>query len=678
VFNIPVLALAVLLLWQTPQRPAFRTEVNYVELDVSVLNRDGSRVRGLRPDDFEVLESGKPQQVSAFTEVNLPMPPAVAAGTPRRVTDSGVATNTGLADGRVYVLVMDYGTLTAEGTPRVRRLAGQFITDFLGPNDLAAVVNLGLASSATEFTANKARLLAALNVTGEFLGSAAELAKDATPVASGMGHDDESAETIAAYADMQASRMASLSINRLDMLGKIALFLRDMQGRRKSVIYMTQGLDPASSTANPGSGGLAQNAIAGAVKTLTETLQASGATVYAIDPRGMGAVDPFDGGGSATPLSRGFGPAYIGPMTFLRATSEDTGGFASIGYGDLTGPYRRIVEDNSSYYLLGYESDQKLDGQFHKIRVRIRGRDVEVRVRAEIEAPRAKDRLKPEDVALSNAWRGVDIKSLMARPLPAGDLGLRFRAAASAIGTKGDDAVVQLSVEVAGDSFTFAPGVTTFDDSIEVAFQAFDVEQTLKASKAESVKLTLRPETRDAVTSRGWRYVTEFTIPHGLYQLRIAAAEANGHRAGSVFLDVPVANTAKAPLSIAGLAVTSQAARLVPTAGSTPTVRAVSPSPMTVSRTFSASDTLTVLAGIIDTTAGDRIVAATAQLRRLDGAVALDVPMSLKTEELRAGAAPRVFTLPLTGIAPGDYDIVVRVTDAGKTVSRTIPVIVTR
>ena len=65
---------------QTPAQPAapqppvtFRAEVNYVEVDARVLDANGAFVDGLTAKDFQVLEDGKPQQVTVFSMVNLPV-----------------------------------------------------------------------------------------------------------------------------------------------------------------------------------------------------------------------------------------------------------------------------------------------------------------------------------------------------------------------------------------------------------------------------------------------------------------------------------------------------------------------------------------------------------------------------------------------------------------------------
>ena len=51
----------------------FRVEINYVEVDAAVFDRDGRFVNDLARDDFQVIEEGQPQDVSAFALVNIPI-----------------------------------------------------------------------------------------------------------------------------------------------------------------------------------------------------------------------------------------------------------------------------------------------------------------------------------------------------------------------------------------------------------------------------------------------------------------------------------------------------------------------------------------------------------------------------------------------------------------------------
>src|SRR5512144_2008823 len=58
---------------QPAQPPRFRVEVNYVEVDAVVTDAQGNFVRNLTRDDFEVLEGGKPQEISTFSVVDVPI-----------------------------------------------------------------------------------------------------------------------------------------------------------------------------------------------------------------------------------------------------------------------------------------------------------------------------------------------------------------------------------------------------------------------------------------------------------------------------------------------------------------------------------------------------------------------------------------------------------------------------
>ena len=57
------------------EQPAvtFRAEVNYVEVDARVVDEQGRFVSTLTQNDFQVFEEGRPQQISVFTLVNLPV-----------------------------------------------------------------------------------------------------------------------------------------------------------------------------------------------------------------------------------------------------------------------------------------------------------------------------------------------------------------------------------------------------------------------------------------------------------------------------------------------------------------------------------------------------------------------------------------------------------------------------
>jgi len=71
---------------QTPATPNFRTDINYVRVDVIVSDKTGAPVNDLRQQDFEITEDGKPQTIQSFKLVNITETSAATpVSVPRRI-----------------------------------------------------------------------------------------------------------------------------------------------------------------------------------------------------------------------------------------------------------------------------------------------------------------------------------------------------------------------------------------------------------------------------------------------------------------------------------------------------------------------------------------------------------------------------------------------------------------
>ena len=69
-------------------------------------------------------------------------------------------------------------------------------------------------------------------------------------------------------------------------------------------------------------------------------------------------------------------------MASLQTLAEATDGLAVVNTNDLAGGARRIVNNLSTYYLLGYQStNTKLDGRWRNITVRVKTPGVQIRAR---------------------------------------------------------------------------------------------------------------------------------------------------------------------------------------------------------------------------------------------------------------------------------------------------------
>jgi VWFA-related protein len=110
---------------------------------------------------------------------------------------------------------------------------------------------------------------------------------------------------------------------------------------------------------------------------------------YPVDPRGLAASD--------APITSNV-PPHIDhailkrQLVNLETLAENTDGLAIVDSNNLERGLRRISDDLTSYYLLGYYSTStKLDGGFRQIKVRVKRPGVSVRARRGYQAPTAEE-----------------------------------------------------------------------------------------------------------------------------------------------------------------------------------------------------------------------------------------------------------------------------------------------
>lgn len=133
---------------QSPQRPAFRSRIDIVRIDVAVIdNKTGKPLTGLTARDFSVSENGVPQEITTFS-AESPNAALDVQGTPK---EGG---KTAEQQRRVFLFVFG-GT---QERSEAQRLEGpvdpysgviQFIRQRLRPTDLAGVMVLNRVTNLT-------------------------------------------------------------------------------------------------------------------------------------------------------------------------------------------------------------------------------------------------------------------------------------------------------------------------------------------------------------------------------------------------------------------------------------------------------------------------------------------------------------------------------------------------
>ena len=107
---------------RSDQIPSFRSGVEVVTIDVSVVDRQGQPQRGLTPADFAVTVAGQPRRV-VTAEFFDRTAQVVAAP---RVEGATISTNEGLGRGRMFAFIVDQNTLDLGSARRVANSAAGF------------------------------------------------------------------------------------------------------------------------------------------------------------------------------------------------------------------------------------------------------------------------------------------------------------------------------------------------------------------------------------------------------------------------------------------------------------------------------------------------------------------------------------------------------------------------
>ena len=652
---------------QTPSQPAprFRTGVDLVLLDVSVLDEQRMPVRGLRMEDFTVLEDGRPQQIQTFSAIELPDVTENATSRPAwlREVVPDVQRNDDSAERRIVVLILDDSTpMEAVEIPWVKRMANRVI-DQLGARDVAAVVYTLEKGKGQEFTQDRTRLLAAVD---KFMG--------AIPGQVSFDSFDRSAST-----------------GVINTLATICQYLSELPQRRKAMVLVSVGLpidwdlaqpslisqtDPASASESGMVGGLV-----GRLQDLLMSAQRANVNIYSLDPGGLRA-----------PLARysaltGKADFVLNPgqknREFLKSVSEGTGGFAVIDTNDYESGVRQVFRENGSYYLLGYASSNRREqGGFRKTEVRVNRPSTTVRARSGYYEPWPdKPAKKAERVVVPPA---VDLA--LAGITPKSDLPMQLAAAPFAVAGRRDAAVAL----VLGTQHRAPARASRLTQRIDLRIVAFTPDGRQRASRRETVPITVN--TVGFGSTIGYEILSRVDLAPGSYRLRVAAesslhgiqlaprapavallgpGEDTGSKSGSVYCDLDVPDFANTPLSLSGV-VLSVTPGVV--SGPKDRLKGVVPVIPTTMREFARDDQVTGFLRVYEGGTG-ALAPVTLSIQIVNGqdAVVVRTAETLGADRFAKGRAADYFVeLPIARLKRGPHLLTVEANTGGKTARRDV------
>jgi VWFA-related protein len=430
---------------QSPPQPPprFRTETNLVRVDVFA-TKGGTALQDLKAEDFQVYEDNAPQTINSFEHI------VVQGGGPqeeRSEPNSVAAANALAADPRrrVFVLFLDIEHTSVEGSHKIKEPLIDLMNRIMGPDDLVGVMTPTMSPSQITFGRRTRVIEEGLRKNWAWGRRDTIILDEREELYSRCFPPIYDFETIpSALAKKMIERRRERMV--LDSLQDLIRHMGAIREGRTAVITVSDGwklFQPDSSMTtirkNPttrmedpipgqpppvgvGPGGglttrvndggfapsdrtecekdradLAMVDSARIFRNLFGEANRANVSFYPIDPRGLPVFDTPIGPDPPLPPSADLAQLR-GRTETLHTLALNTDGIALVNNNDLKKQIRRIADDLTSYYLIGYYStNNKLDGRFRNIKVRSKRPGVEIRSRRGYNAP------TPEDVARARA-----------------------------------------------------------------------------------------------------------------------------------------------------------------------------------------------------------------------------------------------------------------------------------
>jgi VWFA-related protein len=364
--------------------PNFSTKVAFVIEDVSVTDKNGKPVEGLRPEDFVVTEDKVPQTIRLFEYQKLddvplaelerrpdsapaPAPPAVPAPAPPPAAVGAPAQIAAEKPGdflyrnrRLLVFYFDLSAMQVPDQLRALDAARKFVNTQITAADRVAIMEYseGAIKVRQDFTGDRDQLRSTIEKIAVAAEGLDENADDASTPDTGAAFGQDDSEFNIFNTDRQ---MAALQ-TAVEMLGRLA--------EKKALIYFASGM-----TLN-GVDNQAQ------LRATENAAIRANVAFWTIDARGLVASAPM---GDATRGSPGGSGAYTGAGAMAMASSlqrsqdalyaiaTDTGGKAMFDNNDLALGIVNAQKAMSSYYVIGYYSTNgALDGKFRRVAITLK------------------------------------------------------------------------------------------------------------------------------------------------------------------------------------------------------------------------------------------------------------------------------------------------------------------
>ena len=527
----------------------FRVQSDLVLVNVTVKDKSGSFVRGLKPGDFTILEDNKPQKVVSFDVENIdavatqdvaqakPLPGQSAPATPTAGAAPPNSDVDRFKDRRLIVLFFDLSAMEPDEIDRAITSAEHYVDTQMAPADMVSIVSLGSSLLVNQdFTADHDLLKKQLQAFGEGSGQGFE---EGTT-----GSTEGTPDTGQPFTADDTEYNIFNTDRRLEALRSVAEKLSHMQ-QKKSLIYFSSGMDRT---------GIENQS---ELRAATNAAVRANMAIYTMDLRGLQALVA---GGEAQNASLRGTSAYSGQSSInalnsnfttqetLVTLASDTGGRAFLDSNDFSQVFKGVQQDTSAYYLLGFHSTNPAkDGRYRRISVKVNTPGVKVEYRRGYYAPADYRHSTKEDKELQLEQELASELATTDLPLYLGDAYFRLEA---------NKFYIPISLVVPGSEIPFTRSSDRDKATLDVIGVVLDSEHHPVNRIRDTVKLAV--DSSSDVRKKNVQYDTGISLPPGKFHLKFVVRENETGRMGSFETDLEIPDLKAPVLKMSSVVLASQ------------------------------------------------------------------------------------------------------------------------
>ena len=546
-----------------PENDVVKITTNLVQIDVTVKDKNGKVVKDLKPNEIEVYENGKKQDVTNFSFISNARETVATEKNADKTPKPFLPPSPVKAEEvkRTIALIVDDLSLSFESISYTRRALKKFVDEQMQDGDLVAIIRTGSGIGALQqFTNDKRQLYAAIEKvrwnpygTGK-IGAFAQLEAQ-MPNTGQPGAQSNDADTDDLEKEQESTRTAIFASGTLGAINYVVRGMAELPGR-KSVMLISDGFALFEEDRN---GFRESGRVLDSIRRLVDAANRASVVIYTLDARGLvytglTAADNTSGR-SADQIEQAMSDRrsqLFDTQAGLQYLAQQTGGTALINNNDLSGGIRKILDDQS-YYLVGFSPDEttfdpKLN-RFNKLLVKVTRPGVKV--------------------AYRSGFFGITDEKMASMPQgPTGRAKL-FHALSSPFSVNQVPVRMNAVFNVDKDGSTFVRSLLhidlrniKFEDQpdgkkkavVEILVVAFGDNGLVIDQSGQTYTLTLDKEKFEKYLKEGLVHIFTFPVKKaGAFQMRVAIRDTSTDNVGSAnqFVDVP--NIKRDRLALSGI-----------------------------------------------------------------------------------------------------------------------------